>query len=391
MSSCPNGERREIGAPPSSFFAPLPAARTARPPRRRDAATGAASAAKARRFARSSAPAVRPGGPPTPAFLRWPPRPARRPRRAGGRRRLLRPLALVLLAFGQTWAASAEGAPAVLGDADIRRLHAYPGGLRPVRPGRLQPVLAPQAGPGGAGPEGGEDQDGARERVPPQPTHHRHPRGEAERRSLPGRLRHGQAGAGEEAFFSDRRAGAAIGWWWTSGPSSRPSRRPGALRRCRGHRSRRRPPACATWWWRSTPATAARTPARSAVGERPGKSTSPSRSRRSWPRSCAGGRGSGPCWCATGTISSPSAGAPRSPARPGRTSSSPSMRTPSRTRRCAARPPTCSPGAGRAARRRGGSRRGRTRRTAPAGSISGDTSRWSVRRWRTCPARVRTG
>ena len=115
MSSCPNGERREIGAPPSSFFAPLPAARTARPPRRRDAATGAASAAKARRFARSSAPAVRPGGPPTPALLRWPPRPARRPRRAGGRRRLLRPLALVLLAFGQMWAASAEGAPAVLG------------------------------------------------------------------------------------------------------------------------------------------------------------------------------------------------------------------------------------------------------------------------------------
>ena len=78
-------------------------------------------------------------------------------------------------------------------------------------------------------------------------------------------------------------------------------------------------------------------------------------------------------------------------ARPGRTSSSPSMRTPSRTRRCAVRPPTCSPGAGRAARRRGGSRRERMRRIGQGGSTSGDTSRWSARRWWTCPARVRTG
>lgn len=108
MNSCPNRERREIGAPAPSVFAPLPTVRIARPPGRRDAAA-------ARRFARSSAPAVRPAGPPAPALLRWPLRPARRPRRGGGRRRLLHPLALVLLVFAQTWAASAEGAPAVLG------------------------------------------------------------------------------------------------------------------------------------------------------------------------------------------------------------------------------------------------------------------------------------
>ena len=98
-----------------------------------------------------------------------------------------------------------------------------------------------------------------------------------------------------------------------------------------------------------------------------------------------------PCWCATETTSFPFAGAPRSPARPGRTSSSPSTATPSRTRRCAVHPPTCSPGAGRAARRRGGSRRERMRRIGQGGSTSGDTSRWSARRLWTCPARVRTG
>ena len=116
MSSCPNREYREIEAHGSSAPASLPTARSARPPRRARP-WRRRGAAKARLLASGSAPVVRPAGRPALPRFRWRPRPVRspeRPRDAIGRRYLRLP-ALVLLVLGQTWTASAQGAPSVLG------------------------------------------------------------------------------------------------------------------------------------------------------------------------------------------------------------------------------------------------------------------------------------
>lgn len=112
MSSCPSREYRDIGSPGSVSFAPPPP--PVGPARRR---LGAAGAAMTRPLVRSPAPAVKTPGVPAPAFRRrrlrseWS---AERTRGARGRG-FLGPLTLVLLLVGQTWAASARGAPAVLG------------------------------------------------------------------------------------------------------------------------------------------------------------------------------------------------------------------------------------------------------------------------------------
>ena len=112
MSSCPSREYYEIEAPGSVLFASPPP--PVGPARRR---RGAAETAMTGPLARSSPPAGKTAGGPAPAFRRWRSRSARNTGRARGvsGRCFLRPLALGLLVFGQTWAASVGGAPTVLG------------------------------------------------------------------------------------------------------------------------------------------------------------------------------------------------------------------------------------------------------------------------------------
>ena len=116
MSSCPSSEYREIGVSRSPVFAPRRTARPDRPSRRTRPRRGRA-AAKARLLAPGSAPVVRSVGPPALPRLRRRPRPAQAPERPRGAvgRRFLRLPALALLVLGQTWAASAQGAPSLLG------------------------------------------------------------------------------------------------------------------------------------------------------------------------------------------------------------------------------------------------------------------------------------
>ena len=197
--------------------------------------------------------------------------------------------------------------------------------------------------------------------------------------------------SGQRAFSSHRTAGAAIGWSWTSGVRSRPGRRPGARRRLPGA---------------SKPAPTGRL--RDVVvaidaghgGKDPGaigrrKKTREKHVTLAIARKLAAELrrrpGIRPVLVRDGDYFIPLRRRTAIARKAGADLFVSIHADAFKNRRCAVRPPTCSPGAGRAARRRGGSRRERMRRTGQGGSTSGDTSRWSARRWWTCPARVRTG
>ena len=117
MGSRSSREYRKIGAHGPSVFPSSPPPGVDPGRRRR----GLAGAAKTRAFARGLAHAAKTAGPPGPPFRRRRPHSvpsAERPRTARGRcflRPFTRPLTLVLLVFGQMWAASAGAAPSVLG------------------------------------------------------------------------------------------------------------------------------------------------------------------------------------------------------------------------------------------------------------------------------------
>ena len=276
-------------------------------------------------------------------------------------------------------------------DADVRRVLAHPGGVRPLGPRGLQPVLAQKAGPGGARLQGRQVQDGAQERISPESPHLGHPAGEAGQRPLPGRVRHGPAGTGEELPPFPARAPR---------PPAGGGLRPRGERR-RDDRARHPRAGCIE-------AGADGAPARRGGGDR-------CRPRGQGPRcSRAAAQDAGEGRHAlhrpdAGRGAPPPAGDPPRAGPRRRLLHSPApayrdraqggrgpLRLHPRGRLQGPEGPRCLRlralvARGRAARRQGGSRRERTRRTGPVGSTSGSTNRWSARRWSTCPGRGRPG